>query len=42
MPADAVENNGDVKSRAKWNALKFADQYGLRLVGVNYFLTENA
>lgn len=37
---DSVEHNGDVKARSKWNALAFAEDYGLKLVGVNYFMTQ--
>lgn len=36
----AVERNGDTKARSKWNALTFAEEYGLKLVGINYFMTQ--
>ena len=37
---DAIERNGDGKARPKWNALAFAEAYGLKLVGINYFMTQ--
>ncbi|KAG1730387.1 phosphatidylethanolamine-binding protein [Suillus paluster] len=37
IPADAPERDNESKNRMKWNAAKFAEQYGLKLVGVNYF-----
>ena len=40
VPAEAVEHNGEFASRRNWNALKFADEYVLKLVGVNYFFCE--
>jgi len=40
IPSHAVEHKGDMKSRAKWNAMAFAEKYGLKLVGANFFLTQ--
>ncbi|TEB22535.1 PEBP-like protein [Coprinellus micaceus] len=40
VAAEAVEHNGEFTSRRNWNALKFADEYVLKLVGVNYFFCE--
>lgn len=40
IPAEAVEHKGNAKERAKWNAVEFAEKYNLKLVGVNYFLTQ--
>ncbi|KAF9242345.1 phosphatidylethanolamine-binding protein [Melanogaster broomeanus] len=36
IPADAPEHRNGPKDRGKWNAAKFAEKYGLRLVAVNY------
>ena len=40
IPSGAVEHKSDPKSRAKWNAMAFAEKYNLKLVGANYFLTQ--
>ena len=40
LHSDAVERKGHVNARAKWNALAFAEDNGLKLVGVNYFMTQ--
>jgi len=40
LSADAVERKGDFEARPKWNALTFAENYGLKLVGINYFMTQ--
>ncbi|KAF8845560.1 PEBP-like protein [Paxillus ammoniavirescens] len=37
IPPDAPEHKNGPNDRAKWNAAKFAEEYGLKLVGVNYF-----
>jgi hypothetical protein len=29
-----------MKGRAKWNAMAFAEKYNLKLVGANFFLTQ--
>ncbi|KAI9566975.1 PEBP-like protein [Boletus coccyginus] len=36
IPTHAREYESRPKDRAKWNAARFADEYGLKLVGVNY------
>ena len=36
IPTHAQEYKSGSKDRAKWNAASFAEQYGLKLVGVNY------
>ena len=38
--SDAIERNGDTKARSNWNALTFAEKYGLKLVGISYFMTQ--
>ena len=40
IPASAIEHDGNEKARAKWNAMEFAENYGLKLIGSNYFMTE--
>ncbi|KAF6742259.1 phosphatidylethanolamine-binding protein [Ephemerocybe angulata] len=40
IPSDAIEHNAEFTARRNWNAIKFGEKYGLRLVGVNFFLTE--
>ncbi|KIM37786.1 hypothetical protein M413DRAFT_448296 [Hebeloma cylindrosporum] len=40
VPIEAVERKGDLNMRPKWNAMAFAERYNLRLVGANFFLTE--
>jgi phosphatidylethanolamine-binding protein len=40
IPQDAVEHKAEFDDRSKWNAESFARKNGLRLVGVNFFLTE--
>ncbi|KAH7918164.1 PEBP-like protein [Leucogyrophana mollusca] len=37
IPADVVECQAGVDRRPKWDAAKFAEAYGLKLVGVNFF-----
>ncbi|TFK21588.1 PEBP-like protein [Coprinopsis marcescibilis] len=39
LPEDAVESSGSEKTRPKWNAMKFAEKYNLKLVRVNFFFT---
>jgi len=36
IPTRAHEYKSGSKDRAKWNAARFADEYELKLVGVNY------
>ncbi|PPQ83168.1 hypothetical protein CVT25_005415 [Psilocybe cyanescens] len=40
IPDDAVERKAESGNRSKWNAMAFAHQYDLKLVGANFFLTE--
>ncbi|KAJ3540770.1 hypothetical protein NMY22_g4156 [Coprinellus aureogranulatus] len=40
VPVTAVEHNGEFAARRNWNALKFAEENVLKLVGVNYFVCE--
>ncbi|KAF9229803.1 PEBP-like protein [Gyrodon lividus] len=40
IPTDAPEHKSGPRDRAKWNAADFADKYGLKLVGVNYFFVK--
>ncbi|PPR08279.1 hypothetical protein CVT24_001119 [Panaeolus cyanescens] len=40
VPDDAVEHQGEFTSRRKWNATAFAEKYGLKLVGANFFITK--
>jgi len=40
IPANVIEHDGNEKARAKWNAMEFAENYGLKLIGANYFMTE--
>ncbi|KAG2032656.1 phosphatidylethanolamine-binding protein [Suillus americanus] len=38
IPADAPERKNEPANRKNWNSAEFADKYGLKLVGVNYFV----
>ncbi|KAI0084595.1 PEBP-like protein [Irpex rosettiformis] len=39
IPPDAPERNNDtLESRRHWNAIDFAEKYGLKLVGANFML----
>ncbi|KAJ3573246.1 hypothetical protein NP233_g2548 [Leucocoprinus birnbaumii] len=38
VPHGAVEYGAKLEERRSWNAMKFADEYGLKLVGANFFL----
>ena len=40
VPLEAIEHNAEFTSRVNWDAVKFAEEYGLRLAGVNFFFTE--
>jgi hypothetical protein len=40
VPPGAVEYGSQLAERRSWNTMKFADQYGLKLVGANFFLCE--
>ncbi|KAJ8588360.1 PEBP-like protein [Rhizopogon salebrosus TDB-379] len=37
IPANAPERKTEPADRRNWNAAKFADEYGLKLVAVNFF-----
>ncbi|KAG2746459.1 PEBP-like protein, partial [Suillus brevipes Sb2] len=38
ISADAPERRNQPANRKNWNATMFADKYGLKLIGVNYFI----
>ncbi|KAI0260773.1 PEBP-like protein [Gloeopeniophorella convolvens] len=38
IPAGAAEHGAALEERRKWNALEFGRNYGLKLVGANFFL----
>ncbi|KAI0311223.1 PEBP-like protein [Amylostereum chailletii] len=38
IPEDTVEYGAALEERRSWNALEFGERYGLKLVGVNFFL----
>ncbi|KAH6903071.1 phosphatidylethanolamine-binding protein [Coprinopsis sp. MPI-PUGE-AT-0042] len=40
IPADAPENQAEFEKRRRWNAIKFAEEYNLKLVGATFFLTQ--
>ncbi|KAH9476658.1 OV-16 antigen [Psilocybe cubensis] len=40
IPDNAIERKAEPGSRSKWDAMKFAHQCKLKLVGVNFFETE--
>ncbi|KAF6744595.1 phosphatidylethanolamine-binding protein, partial [Ephemerocybe angulata] len=40
IPSDAIEHNAEFTARRNWKRDQFGEKYGLRLVGVNFFLTE--
>ena len=40
IPADAPESQAEFVKRRNWNVMKFAEEYGLKLVGASFFLTE--
>ncbi|KAH7918163.1 PEBP-like protein [Leucogyrophana mollusca] len=37
LPADAAEHQDSMEGRAKWDAVRFAENYGMRLAAVNFF-----
>ena len=41
IPGDAVEHVATLKDRRSWNAGAFAEKYGLKLVGANFFVTQS-
>jgi hypothetical protein len=38
IPEGAVEYGSKLEERRSWSAVKFGESYGLKLVGVDYFL----
>lgn len=40
IPQGAVEYGVKLEERRSWNPVKFAEQYGLKLVGANFFLCQ--
>ncbi|KAJ3481916.1 hypothetical protein NLI96_g7330 [Meripilus lineatus] len=38
VPTDAPEHGAALEERRSWNAIDFGKKYGLKLVGVNFFL----
>ena len=38
VPPDAPEHGAALEERRSWNAIDFGKKYGLKLVGVNFFL----
>ncbi|KAF5347604.1 hypothetical protein D9756_010683 [Leucocoprinus leucothites] len=40
VPDGAVEYGAKLEERRSWNAIKFANEYGLKLVGANFFLCQ--
>ncbi|KAK1225807.1 hypothetical protein PQX77_011218 [Marasmius sp. AFHP31] len=42
IPQDAKEHGAALEERRSWNAVEFGKQYGLKLVGANYFLVRSA
>ncbi|KAF5333940.1 hypothetical protein D9758_018159 [Tetrapyrgos nigripes] len=41
LPTDAKEFGAEVPDRRHWSAYKFGEQYGLKLVGANYFIVRS-
>ncbi|KAG7090452.1 hypothetical protein E1B28_009568 [Marasmius oreades] len=41
IPEDAKEYGAALEERRSWNAVEFGKQYGLKLVGANYFLVRS-
>ncbi|KAJ3751378.1 PEBP-like protein [Lentinula detonsa] len=42
IPEGAKEYGAALEERRSWNAFEFGNQYGLKLVGVNYFIVKSA
>jgi hypothetical protein len=42
IPASAPEHGAELGQRGRWNAVAFGEKYGLRLVGADFFLLEEA
>ncbi|KAH8096903.1 PEBP-like protein [Cristinia sonorae] len=41
IPESAPEHGAALEERRSWDPIKFANQYGLKLVGANYFLVRS-
>lgn len=41
IPKGAIEHVAALKDRRSWNAQAFAEKYGLKLVGANFFVTQS-
>ncbi|TFK64213.1 PEBP-like protein [Pluteus cervinus] len=41
IPPDAPEWGSALEERRSWNAVKFGEQYGLKLIGANYFIVRS-
>lgn len=41
IPKGAIEHVATSKDRRSWNAWAFAEKYGLKLVGANFFVTQS-
>ena len=42
IPQGSPEYGAAVEERRSWNPVSFAEEYGLKLVGANYFLVKSA
>ena len=42
IPAGAPEHGAEVEQRRGWNPIAFGEKYGLKLVGVDFFLVRAA
>ena len=42
MPQGEPEHGAVLEERRSWDPVKFAEKYGLKLVGANYFLVTSA
>jgi hypothetical protein len=40
IPLGSPEYGSTLEERRSWNALEFAERYGLKLVGINFFLLD--
>jgi len=40
IPEGATEWGAELEQRRSWDALKFASAYGLKLIGINFFLVK--
>ena len=42
VPDDSPEYGAALEERRSWDAVKFAEKYGLKLVGANYMLIRSS